>query len=389
MRQLLLVVVLLILYGSFYPWHFVNVPGHPFLQPVSFADKRDFLLNLWIYIPLGAVAFWALPGSGFLRWIVPLCLGLALSTCVELVQSMGPTRVSSLADILANGLGTVTGMLLASWAQSAPAWLSRWALRHTREAFLLACWTAFLVFPLMPVHGPYGLLANARAFQNNPFQWYATIVWTVSWVVAWELIPRAFIQDQFANVSGLLLLLLPARLFLILRVLTKAEMAGALLAVCVTPLVRARRITPWALATALLIAIAVRGLTPFEFSPSPAHFSWIPFGATLASEWQPAALVLISKLFWYGSAVWALDRCGLGLGWSGALLAIFLSAIEMAQRYMPAHVPEITDPLLALGLAAAFWVSSRRSAASGSARGRTGSASFAVVETQSRNRARN
>jgi VanZ family protein len=359
MRQLLLVLVLLILYGSFYPWHFVAVPGHPFLQPVSFADKRDFILNLWIYIPLGALAFWAFPGPGILRWIVPVCLGLALSTFVELVQSVVPTRVSSLADILANGLGTVVGMFLANWAQSAPLWLSRWALRRSREAFLLACWTAYLVFPLMPVHGLYGLLTNARAFQNNPFQGYALIVWTVSWVVVWELIPKAFVQDQFGNVSGLLLLLLPARLFLILRVLTKAEMAGALLAVCVTPLVRARRIPPWALATALLIAVAIRGLTPFEFSASPAHFSWIPFGAALASEWQPAALILISKLFWYGSAIWALDRCGLGLGWSGALLAVFLLALEMVQRYMPAHVPEITDPLLALGLAAAFWVTSR------------------------------
>jgi hypothetical protein len=51
------------------------------------------------------------------------------------------------------------------------------------------------------------------------------------------------------------------------------------------------------------------------------------------------------------SAVWALSRCCLGLSWSGVLLAALLAGIEIIQRYLPAHVPEITDPLLALACA--------------------------------------
>ena len=146
--------------------------------------------------------------------------------------------------------------------------------------------------------------------------------------------------------------MLPARLFLILRVLTKAEAAAGLLALCLPLLMKRKHMAPLLLASVILAALAVRGLTPFELSAFPAPFNWIPMAGLLNSEWQPAMLVLITKTFWYAAAVWALSRCGLSLALSGGSLAVFLAAIEITQRYMPAHVPEITDPLLALACAA-------------------------------------
>jgi uncharacterized membrane protein required for colicin V production len=46
----------------------------------------------------------------------------------------------------------------------------------------------------------------------------------------------------------------------------------------------------------------------------------------------------------------------LSLSWmvAGAAAASFLGAIEVAQRHIPPRVSEITDPLMALLLAAAF-----------------------------------
>lgn len=357
MRQLLIVTVLLILYGSFYPWHFVASPG-PLLLPVSFSDKRDLILNFWLYAPIGALAFWVFVGTGVLRWIIPFCLGLALSTFVELAQTFIPTRVSSLGDVLANSLGTLAGMFLAAWIGSVPEF-SRWEVRRSPEAFLLACWVALLLFPLFPVHGPYSLMANVGAFQSSPFVWTDLVVWTIAWWLVWELIPGAFVRGRNWIVMGLLLLFLPVRLFLILRVLTKAEVAAGLLAPCVAYFARRLRLAPWTLLAAVVVALTLRGLTPFEFSAFATPFGWIPLGGLLNAPWQPAMLVLIGKVFWYGSALWALCRCGVGLGWSGGLLALSLLGIEMIQRFMPAHVPEITDPLLALACAAAFRVAFR------------------------------
>jgi len=354
MRRLLIFIVLAILYGSFYPWHFAYIPGNFFLIPIDFGDKRDLILNFWLYTPVGASAYWVFaPRGGALRWVLPVCIGFALSTFVELLQFFVVSRLSSQGDIFANTLGTIGGMLLAAVVGSAPE-LSRWRLRRSPEALLLGCWLAFLLFPFFPVHGPWPLMANVHKFEGSPFLWTDLVVFTIAWCVVWQLIPSTFVRDTYWVAVGFLLVLLPARFFLILRVLTKPELAAGLVALCIAPILRRWRIPPWVTAALVLIALMIRGLAPFEFSAFAAPFSWVPFSGLLNADWQTATLILITKLFWYAAAVWAMRRCGLGLGASGVAVAVLLAGIEIVQRHMPAHVPEITDPLLALGCAAVF-----------------------------------
>jgi len=358
MRRLLLVIVLAILYGSFYPWHFAYNPGNFFLVPVSSSNLQDLILNFWLYVPAGACGYWVFARAGALRWILPVCLGLALSLCVELVQYFIPTRLSSQGDILANTMGTAAGMLVAALVGYAPE-LSRWRLRRSPETLLLGCWLAFLGFPFFPVHGLWSLMANVRKFQGSSFLWSDMIVFTIAWVVVWQFLPATFVRDTYWLAAGSLLLLLPARFFLILRVLTKSEVVAGAAALCLAPLLRRMAVPPWVTAALVLIALMIRGLAPFELSAFASPFNWIPFSGFLGSDWQSATLVLFAKLFWYGTAVWAIRRCGLALGLSGVVVALLLAGIEIIQRHMPAHVPEITDPLLALGCAAAFGLVSR------------------------------
>jgi hypothetical protein len=358
MRRLLIIIVLAILYGSFYPWHFAYVPGNFFLVPIDFSDKKDLILNFWLYAPVGACAYWVFKRAGALRWILPVCVGFALSTFVELVQFFVVSRLSSKGDIFANTLGTAAGMLAAALVGYTPE-LSRWRLRRSPETVLLGFWLAFLVFPFFPVHGLYSLMVNVRKFQASPFVWTDLLVFTIGWCVVWQLIPSAFVRDTYWLAVGFLLLLLPARLFLILRVLTKPEVVAGAAALCIAPFFRRRIIPPWVMAALILTALMIRGLAPFEISAFAAPFSWVPFSGFLGSQWQSAMLVLIAKLFWYAAAVWSLRRCGLGLAMSGVVVAVLLAGIEIIQRHMPAHVPEITDPLLALGCAAALGLVSR------------------------------
>ncbi len=354
MRRLLILIVLAILYGSLYPWRFAYIPGNFFLVPIDFSDKKDLVLNFWLYTPVGASAYWVFARrAGALRWVLPVCVGFALSTFVELVQFFVVSRLSSKGDIFANTLGTVGGMLMAAAIGSAPE-LSRWRLRRSPEAIVLGCWLAFLVFPFFPVHGPWPLMANVRKFEVSPFVWTDLVVFTIAWCVVWQLIPSTFVRDTYWVAATFLLLLLPSRLFLILRILTKSEVAAGLAALCIAPILRRRRIPPWATAALVLTVLMIRGLTPFGFSAFATPFSWVPFSGFLNANWQAAALILITKLFWYAAAVWALHRCGLSVGASGVAVALLLAGIEIVQRHMPAHVPEITDPLLALGCAAVF-----------------------------------
>jgi 8-oxo-dGTP diphosphatase len=275
MRRILTGVILLIVYGSLYPWQFVRAPlGAVLAWPRAF-DSGDVILNILVYLPLGTCAYWAFAALRRMRFVLPILLGLVLSFSVELVQAFEPARSSELSDVLANTGGAAIGMLLAA---AIP-------LRPSPELYLLACWVGHLVFfgaSAWPVEITGVSIALSAAMPGQSFRWRGTI------------------------------------------------------------------------AVLCYLALLYRGLAPFHFVSPPASFNWRPFEAFIFDRRDDAIRILMAKLFWYGAAVWVLRRLSLGWFVSGAAAASVLMAIEIAQRYIPPHISEITDPLMALLIAAFF-----------------------------------
>jgi 8-oxo-dGTP diphosphatase len=276
MRRILIGLILIIVYGSLYPWHFVRWPQGAVLAWPHTLDAGDVLVNILLYIPLGACAYWAFekqrPAS---RFLAPVALALLLSTSMELLQAFEPARSSEASDVLSNTGGAAIGMLLAAF----------FPLRPSPELFLLACWMGHL-------------------------QFFGSAGWP-------------------------------------------AECAGWLILVSASMPQRTLR---WRgpLAVACYLAILFRGLSPFHFVSAAAPFHWVPFEGFILANRPQVLPMLFAKLFWYSAAVWVLRRIHLPWMVAGAAAASFLAAIEVAQRHIPPHVSEITDPLMALLLAAAF-----------------------------------
>jgi VanZ family protein len=91
---------------------------------------RDTLLNVLFFVPFGA----AVAATGW-RGPRAALAGFLLSAMIELLQAFVPGRVSSLRDVLANGLGALSGYLVMSHAAAlvapsrrAAAWLGTGAL---------------------------------------------------------------------------------------------------------------------------------------------------------------------------------------------------------------------------------------------------------------------
>jgi VanZ family protein len=159
----LLLVVALIVYGSLYPFAFdfhraanpLTVLLHSW--PASF-DRfvlRDAVINLLLYAPLGVAAFLAAlrRHSRAAALGAAVLLGMALSSCLEVLQVYDAQRVCSLFDVFTNSLGTCCGAMaammfrpklerLAAARKSAP---SRSAL------VLVLFWFAYQLFPFFPV----------------------------------------------------------------------------------------------------------------------------------------------------------------------------------------------------------------------------------------------
>ncbi len=356
LRRILVFLILLIVYGSLYPWQFVakTLPRNPLwillhawpAEPLRYF-VQDTAVNIALYAPLGFVAWFAF------RKIVyaPVLLGLLLSIGLEMAQLFTPTRVTSMMDVTANVCGTALGVALAAVFDALALrrpFSSPWRSPDRGALLLVIFWVGLLWFPFFPVLGFYVPSRKFAVLLHSPlFAPVSFLSSAAAWFAAGLLFRAAGLRIPRAW-AAVALLAIPAQIFIATRQPLPAELAGAAAGVLLFVLrPPAKAVQPFE-AWAFFAVLAFRGLAPFRFAPAAAAFDWFPFGGVLASGWQPALLVLTGKVFYYGAAIWLLNAAGMRLWRSAASVAALLAAIEIVQTHLPGRTPEITDPLLAL-----------------------------------------
>jgi VanZ family protein len=365
----LLIVVALIVYGCLYPFRFHAMPPdgwglfwHSWPLSLNRFVARDALVNILLYIPVGMLTYLALGRlhSFRLRLLLPVLFACLLSTCIELVQLMDFPRNSSAFDVVCNiagaAIGLAGGIVYSGRLIRLVARTDR-VLAPTPGAPLLvfAFWLGYEAFPLFPSMGRFALRAKWNLFCTSPFSLAEAAAASVEWIAVAALLASILRRAVSLPWMLVLLALLPARLLLLGRNLTASELAGAALG-CLLWTFWLASIRRPALALAILIvgALLVQGLSPYFFKPTPQAFSWIPLAGFIDSGPDWGALTFLKKGFWYGAAVWAFHEAGFSLFAAAVPLALLLAALEWAQRYLPGRTPEISDPLLVLGLALFF-----------------------------------
>jgi hypothetical protein len=113
------------------------------------------------------------------------------------------------------------------------------------------------------------------------------------------------------------------------------------------------------LAAAAVAVVALQGVAPLAWSSTATPFSWLPFRNSITGNLELGYTVLFEKAFWYCALIWLGTRAGLTLRAATFTTVLLLTAIEIAQQWLPGRSPEITDPLLALGLAVLLHVVAR------------------------------
>jgi hypothetical protein len=165
--------------------------------------------------------------------------------------------------------------------------------------------------------------------------------------------------ERTRRLFPLLLLVLPAKLLVVGRTVNWSELSGAVLACLCSYFVSGYQRRVAVVAGLTLSLLIPRGLVPYHWSSVANPFSWIPFSGFLAADRDFGLLTFLRKCFWYGSAIWLLRTAGWRLAQAAVAVALLVGAIEVVQIHLPGRVAEITDPLLALILAAIFGLSER------------------------------
>jgi len=365
MRRVLLLMVAIVVYGSLYPWHFAFT-GRP--EPValllhSWPNEwnrfvlRDVVINVVLYVPLGAAACLAwLPRFPRAAAALATAFGFALSLTMELLQNYVPGRTTSLSDLATNTVGAAAGACLALFLAPKTIPLLRGQARRASPAalLLLACWGAYQLYPFFPVVSSTRLrLALGALLATHAFSPVAIWAAAAEWFAAALALEAVFGRWRASWLAGAMLVL-GLRIFVPSRALSLDEVAGAVVALLAWEILPAKRRIGIGVGM-VLSAILLVELAPFHFTAHAVPFSWMPLGASFAYERWAALVTLLRKAFLYGAAIWLLARSGIAYPWAGGALAVNLFVLEVAQRYLPGRTPEITDSLIALVMAAALW----------------------------------
>lgn len=353
MARLFTLTIVLVVYGSLYPWTFRAMPldGTPLSLLLNSWPRHvgrflaiDAILNVLLYLPAGYFGLLALarPCGTAAAVVITLTVGASVSLGVEAAQLFF-RRDSSILDVVANSLGTGLGAG-AAWLTLRHAgnrWIER-ILRHPDLAILAGCWIAYQILPLAPNYSHNGLSYRFHLAGRGGALGLTDFLLLYAESVVLLRIAIELLASRAAAV--VLLLLIPLKVILAGRVLTGVELAAAVAAALTFSWIPGK-IAGWL----LFVCVVIHGLAPLTLLSSPQAFSWRPFASSILSDWTSGSAILLGKAFRYG----ALIRFT-GLVW-WPFAAALLAAIEVAQRWLPGRSAEITDPLLAGILAFAMW----------------------------------
>ncbi|MDD5240823.1 MAG: VanZ family protein [Sulfuricella sp.] len=376
--MLAVVYALLIVYGSLYPFSgwlptegmlaFLTAPWPRYII------RSDLIINFLAYLPLGLLAARAVryrlrPVAAV---IAATALCLLLSLAMESLQALLPERVSSLFDLLLNGLGGLGGALLAGLVASLPGPL-RWlaALRH--EWFLpgramdlglaaIGLWALSQLSPLL-LSLDTDTLRRALLPLWTPgfptlFNWPQLAANTC--IIAGLGLFGAMLARPEKNNSwpfaGLFIAVLLVKILVVGRYLMLETVIGAAMGIALMFALHSanRPLRSIVSGLALLAGFALIELEPATgviFRP-PQPFNWIPFHGQMHNL---AGFSGILSLFWPFLALGCLAAFATKpakrrpMAWLGGVLVLaFLFALEWQQQTIPGRNADITDILLAL-----------------------------------------
>ncbi len=373
----LLLVAILISYGSLYPFRLAWPPSvehaleELFAQPQWWTSLSDVAGNVLLFVPLGAaivVAIVGRPHAGAWRlfWIA---LSLLLALLLQVAQVFVPSRAAALADVLWNGVGLAIGLLLGNAAR---ALIQRLAVGGDRLAIAsmlaLAFWGGWRLWPFVPTidfqHFKDSLkpLLLHPSFNGWSFASMGVSVAMLSALVVSLRHPRAFLV-LIATAA------VAARPFLVQQTITLSVVAGIAVGLALG-LGALRMGMQRALPLLVLLAIVwftADSLRPFDFAAEPESLNWLPFAAMLDGSMDNNLAALCGLAFVTGTlAIMGRRMHVRSGGWMIAVVA-WLVLLEIAQMWLPARTADLTVALFPVG----WWLVVRSPA--GGRRSRPGS----------------
>lgn len=341
-RQACILLALLILYGSWFPFHWIRPHPEDVLWALTDATlitgRADLLGNVALFLPWGAAAAGFARARGRPAWRCALASGVALALVAQVGQFFELYRDPRWADVLWNSVGAALG----AW----PVALRQRFRRQDASLWLLGTSLAIAWLPLWPSLDAARLLLHWWPLNTlQSWQWADAAMLAGLALVAGSAAATRWPRHAFAVAVLAAAALLGGQL---LVPGSRLSGGGAIGIAVGAALALALHDRPRRAAVAMLALLVAGGLAPFRFHPyaQPLH-GW-PFEAMVGGPMQVNAQALARDLWLWGWALWMGARAGWSLRWLTPALALLALAIELAQCWIPSRTPDLTSALLVL-----------------------------------------
>jgi len=367
MKAILIIIALLIIYGSLYPFNLVFTPNSSLSLQALFnfnvikTDITNLIANIVLFVPFGLLLSAAYPksrsSSNYAKHtLVFLILTFIFAFAIQALQLFTEDRLPWGGDAILNTVGCAIGLFLYSIVRldiSKP--LQSFSVEQ-QISFAIALTIITLEFaPFAPSIDFDVLKQNIKAVLNAPnIEWYWLFENTVFWLVSFFCIKTA--SPQFArsrNLSIVVAIVLFSKFIIISSNIDLSQLLAGVLSVAIWRAF-STRLTALHLAILLLLSILGNGLYPFELRAQATTFHWLPFTGSMGGNILLNILAFMKKLVFYGGVIWLfyLAKRSLLLGTMLCALIVLLS--EFLQTLFTNSVPESTDVLLTLLVAFMF-----------------------------------
>lgn len=356
------IVIAVVLYGSFYPFHFAAPAGGP--GPVASlleswrlrpSGRGDILANVVLYVPLGFFAVLAIgrhvaPAT---RLIAACLLGGALCLTVELGQYYDPGRSNTLWDVATNATGTAIGAALGIMLGGGLDWpLARKINAQPFPALLIGAWLGYRLFPYVPVIDLHKYWDALKPIVLTPSLAAADLLrYTIVWLFVAALLTAVFGRRRvWLQLPVFAAFVFFAKILILEKVLNLSEIVASILAwvIWLTPVLRRPRTQSVALAVVFGALVIALRLEPYRFGSSAGQFGWIPFLSMMSGSIEADVQSFFEKFFLYGGLIWLLVTSGMRLATATVSVTAIALATSVAQVWLPGRSAEITDAAMAL-----------------------------------------
>jgi VanZ family protein len=359
------IVVLFILYGTLYPFEYVerDYSGGPIAYLLStwrdWDGRGDLLSNIVLFIPFGCFTALILPSGpyGVIRVFLGTLGGALVSVSVELAQFYDQGRVTSMGDVYANGIGAMLGAVATGFIGAGARWpFVADMVAHRRPAMVLVMWAAYRLYPYVPtidLHKYWHTVRPMLAAPNLPPGEF--IRFTIVWLLIASILHVIFGARRWFLLFPLLATLeFLARILITSTDLKLPDIAGAAAAFAVWLLMGLLPGRFLILAVAFAVLVVMLRLAPFDFAPIGRPFGWVPFHSMMHGSIGVAMQAFCEKFYMYGGLIWLACQAGLNLRTATMLTMLLLFVTSYVETYLPVRSAEITDAVMALTIGLVF-----------------------------------